>query len=966
MDAAATAKLALKQQTTVRQSRGTCLEPGCLSGVRDATRRPTYTAPAGRRIVHTMAMSVLATKFHVPAPRRHAVARPRLVDPLTSESLADRKLTLVCAPAGFGKTTLLSQWVRRVQVADPEVRIAWLSVDAGDNDPTRFLTHLVAGVYDVDADIGSAAKVLLEGTQAAAAEPVLVALINDIARVGVPFILVLDDYHAIEARSVHDAVAFLLDHSPPGLHLAIASRSDPPLPLSRLRGRDQMNELRAADLRFSSQEAGDFLNECMGLSLSAEHISALEARTEGWAAGLQLAALSLRGHADVPGFIEAFTGSNRFILDYLVEEVLQRQPDHVRRFLLRTAILDRLSGPLCDAVTGQTGGSAVLDHLERANLFVVPLDDRRQWYRYHHLFAEVLRARAAHEEPDLQQSLHRRASEWYQRNDLLEDALKHALAAGDFERAGALLEAVVPAIRRSRHDATLRGWLSALPDPIVRGNPVLSVFYAWMMLTSGDLDAVEQRLQDAERGLAEASRDGEPERNLPGGLKGDTEEFRALPVTIAVYRAALTQAVGDVAGTAGHARRALELCGPGDHLSRAAAAGFLGLAAWARGDLNRAVPTFADVAPNLHAAGNIADELASTMVLADMWMARGSLTEARRLLEQALTAADSQGLSTGPPSADLHVGISALHCESGALAAAKQHLESGITLGEAASLPENRYRRFVVMARLQQLTGDPDGAIALLEEAERRYLRGFFPDVRPIPTMKARIWIRQGALREASDWALTRKLTAGDELTYLREFEHLTLARLLIAQHEADPANGSLGDAFDLLDRLLQAAQTSGRGGSVNEILILRARVYQVQGRWGLALEALEQALKRTEAEGHVRLFLDEGPPMLALLHRAATEHITPTYVSHLLSAAFTGEMPPASSSGTDAMPVQLSERELEVLRLLGSSLSGPELARQLYVSLNTLRTHTRHIFEKLQVNSRAEAVRRAREHGLL
>ena len=936
-----------------------------MPGVAEPTKRPTCTAPAVRRMVHTMSMSMLATKFHVPAPRRHAVARPSIVDPLLPQGRADRKLTLVCAPAGFGKTTLLSQWVHRVRATEPEVRVAWLSLDAGDNDPARFLTHLVAAIHNVDAKIGSGAKALLDGTQATAAEPVLVSLINDLVRVGTSFIVVLDDYHAVEARLVHDAVAFLLDHSPPQLHLAIASRSDPPLPLSRLRVRNQMTELRAADLRFSAQEAQAFLNECMGLSLSAAHIAALEARTEGWAAGLQLAALSLRGHADVPGFIDAFTGSNRFILDYLVEEVLQRQPEGVRSFLMRTALLDRLSGSLCDAVTGQGGSSAVLGHLERANLFVVPLDERRQWYRYHHLFAEVLRARAAHEEPDLQQSLHRRASEWYQHHDLLEDALKHALAAGDFERAGALLEAVVPAIRRSRNDATLRGWLSALPDHTVRANPVLSVFYAWMMFTAGDLDAVEQRLQDAERGLAEASKDGEPRRDPPGGLKAGSEEFRALPVTIAVYRAALAQAVGDVAGTAAHARRALELCGPGDHLSRAAAAGFLGLAAWARGDLNTAVPTFADVAPNLHAAGNIADELASTMVLADLWMARGSLTAARRLLEHALSAADSAGISAGPPTADLHMGISALYCESGALAAAKEHLESGIALGEAASLPENRYRRFVVMARLEYLSGNPERAIGLLEEAERRYLRGFFPDVRPITAIKARIWIGQGALREASDWAQLRNLTAGDEPSYLREFEHLTLARLLIAQHEADPSNGSLDDAFNLLERLLQAAQSAGRGGSVNEILVLKARAYQVQGGVGSALEALEQALKRTEAEKNVRLFLDEGAPMVALLHKAATEQIYPGYVSQLLHAA-TGETAPATSPGTDAMRVQLSERELQVLRLLASSLSGPEVARQLFVSLNTLRTHTRHIFEKLQVSNRAEAVRRAREHGLL
>jgi LuxR family maltose regulon positive regulatory protein len=913
-----------------------------------------------------MAVMLLATKFHVPAPRRQLVARTRLVEYLASNALKERNLTLVCAPAGFGKTTLLSQGAIRAQLSDPDSRIAWLSLDEADNDPLRFLSHLAAALHGVDADIGSGLMTLLDGSQTTETEPALIALINDMAESDKSIVLVLDDYHVIETRHVHDAVTFLIDHSPQQLHLAISSRSDPPLPLPRLRARDQVAELRAADLRFSPEEAGVFLNECMGLNLSAEQISALEARTEGWIAGLQLAALSLRGHDDVSGFIGAFTGSNRFVLDYLVEEVLRRQPESVRTFLMHTAVLNRLSGPLCDAVTGQGAGGAMLERLETANLFVVPLDDRRQWYRYHHLFAGVLRARVAHEEPDLSQVLHRRACDWYEQNDLLEDALDHAFAAEDFDRAATLLQMALPAIRRSRHDATILRWLSALPDSAVRGNPVLSAHYAWMMLASGDLDAVEHRLQDAERGLSVTSGAEDSTQDIVGQPYARGEEFRHLPITIAVYRASLAQATGDVDGTAAHARRAMELSGPGDHQPRAAAAGFLGLAAWAHGDLDTALPTFSEVAPSLRAAGNVADELASTIPLADMWLAKGRLTEARRVLEQSLTAASSRDDPLGPPTADLHVAISCMYSESGALDIATHHLQTSATLGEAASMPENRYRRFVAMARIRHISGDPDGAIGLLEDAERRFRRGFLPEVRPIAAMRARIRIAQGSLGDASDWARERNLTTRDPLNYLREFEHLTLARLLIAQHSTGSSDGSIGDVSDLLDRLLESAETSGRGGSVNEILVLQAMALQAGGRIESAFKSLERALIRTEPEGYTRLFLDEGAPMVALLRRAAGEGIAPRFIAQLLGTSEAAGGPPAASRQMGTMAMGLSERELQVLRLMDSYLTGPDIARQLFVSLNTVRTHTKHIFEKLQVSSRADAVRRAQELGLI
>jgi len=914
-----------------------------------------------------MAMPVLATKLYVPAPRPQIVVRSRLLERLTAGRVAGRKLTLVCAPAGFGKSTLLSEWVASIPTPDPASRVAWLSLDEGDNDLSRFLTHVLAALHGVDADIGAQAMATLESAPTMTAESVLIALINDLAKAHADIVLVLDDYHVIDAVPIHDALAFLLDHLPARLHLAVASRSDPPLPLARLRARSELTELRAADLRFTAGEAGLFFNQAMGLDLSIEDVAALEARTEGWIAGLQLAALSLREREDVPGFIHSFTGSHRFVLDYLVEEVLQRQPERVRDFLLHTAVLDRLTGPLCDAVTGEVGGSRMLETLERANLFVVPLDDERQWYRYHHLFADVLRSRAWNEEPDRMPALHRLASGWYERNDLPEDAVRHALAAQDFERAAHLMEAALPAIRRSRQDAMLLGWLNELPDRVVRRSPVLSVFTAWMMLTSGDLEAVEQRLQDGEQGIKAAAVAEKPAQDAAVDAPVRGEEFQNLPMTIALYRASLAQALGDAAGTAAHARQALELSMPGDHFARGAAAGFLGIAAWASGDLDTALPTFSEAVTSLHAAGNLSDELGSTVVLADMWVARGRLHKARRLYEQALALAVAQGEPVPRATADLHVGISELQCEFGALDAAARHLEAGAALGEAASLTENRYRRSVAMARVRQAAGDPGGALAHLDQAERLYRRGFFPEVRPIAAMKARVRIMQGMLLEAADWARERGVSAGDELNYLQEYEHLTLARLLIAQYREDPEQRVIDEAVSLLDRLLEAAEASRRAGSVNEILVLQALAEEARGHRRPALAVLERALAATEPEGYVRLFLDEGAPMSALLRRAAKERIAPESVGRLLRAwgAAEGDVPSRPAINQIA-PIALSERELQVLALLKTTMSGPEIARELFISVNTLRTHTRHIFEKLQADSRRAAVLRAEELGLI
>jgi LuxR family transcriptional regulator, maltose regulon positive regulatory protein len=903
---------------------------------------------------------VLATKLFAPPRRPQLVARPRLAERLDATLETGHRLTLVSAPAGFGKTTLLGDWLTHLGKSRPNVRLAWLSLDDGDNDLARLLTHLVAALRSVDLDVGGAA---LESLHTASADAALTALVNDITSAGdhAPdkrWILVLDDYHAIEAPEVHDAVTFLLDHLPDHLHLLMATRSDPPLPLARLRSRGQLTELRAADLRFTPAEAQEFLNRVMGLDLTASDVRALDERTEGWIAGLQLAALSLRGipeRGDVDGFIEAFTGSHRFVIDYLADEVLARQPAQVRDFLLRTAVLDRLTGPLCDAVTGRADGTRTLADLERGNLFLIPLDDHRSWYRYHHLFADVLRARLLAEQPDAVPGLHRRAGDWYAAHDLVADAVRHAIAAEDFGRAAHLIEEVFPELRRARQDSLVLSWMRALPEWVVRRSPVLSVLSAFSLLMSGDLDAVEARLDDAERALAAGAHDDDL-----AAAWADTDDLRTAPATISVYRASLAQARGDVAGTVRHARHALDLAGPEDHLVRGAGGGFLGLAAWAAGDVQQALTTFGAAVRSLHAAGNLVDELDGTVVLADMWVAAGRPGRARRLYEQGLRSATGNGEPYPRATADLYVGLAELDRELGDLASAEAHLETARVLGERGSITENRHRWSVAMAQVRASACDYDAATQLLDRAEAMYRHGFYPDVRPIAAMRCRVRIAEGDLSPAAEWAADRGVGVDDEPDYMDEYEHLTLARLMLAQHRADHRLDRVAAVLGLLDRLHAAAADAGRDGSVLEIRTLQALAHHAHGDLPQALAVLDRSVAETpEPESYVRLYLDEGAPMLALLHHAAGGHtgVLRQRARRLLERVETPGQPLADP---------LSQRELQVLRLLDSELTGPAIARQLYVSVNTLRTHTKRIFTKLDVSTRAAAVRRAHERGLL
>jgi LuxR family maltose regulon positive regulatory protein len=701
----------------------------------------------------------------------------------------------------------------------------------------------------------------------------------------------------------------------------------------------------------------------MGLTLSTQDIARLSDRTEGWIAGLQFAALSLQGNQDVPSFIQAFAGDHRYIVDYLVEEVLQRQPEPVRNFLLQTSILDRLSGPLCDAVTGQEEGSARLEALERGNFFVVPLDDKRHWYRYHHLFADVLAAHLLAEQPEQVSTLHRRASEWYERHGLVGDAIRHALVAEDFERAADLVELAIPEMRRSRQDATLLGWLKALPDELFHFRPVLSVGYAYALLASGELESVHTRLRDAERWLETRAETGAfalaPSIEM---VVVNEEEFRQLPALIAVYRAALAQVLGDVPNTIKYARRVLDLVPEEDHLGRGAAAALLGLASWVSGDLEAAHRTFADGLASVQKAGNISDAISGTIALADIRMAQGRLHEAMRTYERSLQEAMALGEPALQGMADLYVGMSEIHREQNNLDVAEQHLLKSKELGEQTGFPQNQSRWGVALARIREAQGDLDGALDLLHEAEHLYVRDFFPNVRPVAALVTRVWVAQGRLGEALGWASEQGLSAQDDLSYLHEFEHITLARVLLARSKSDGADHSMIEAMGLLSRLLKAAQEGKRTGSVIEILVLQALAHQMQGDIPAALMALQRALSLAEPEGYVRMFVDVGPPMTILLEEAAKHGITLHYVRQLLAAL---------GLASDRTPVKqgliepLSERELEVLRLFRTDLNGPEIARELIVSLNTLRTHTKNIFSKLGVNNRRAAVRRAEELDL-
>lgn len=882
---------------------------------------------------------LLVTKLHPPRLRRGTVSRPRLTRRGEHELPA---LILVSAPAGFGKTTLLADLV--AQNIESR-RVAWLSLDRGDNDPSVFWEYLIAAVQRAAPQAGAAATGQITAGQPVASAASL--LLNDLAELDGELLLVLDDYHVIEAPEVHDAISSLVEHAPAHFHVVLAARADPPLPLARLRARGELREMRAADLRFTREETAIYFDETAGLELDPGDVAALESRTEGWIAALQLAALSMQGRDDPGAFIAEFAGDDRFVVDYLAEEVLDRQSDDVRRFLLHTSILDRFTSGLCEAVTDETGGKSMLDQLDRANLFLVPLDDRRHWYRYHHLFADVLRARLLDEQPALVPTLHRRASEWYEAHGDVGEAITHAMAGDDTGRAARLIELTAPLLRRNRQESTLRRWLEALPHHVFSDRPVLAITLVGARMVTGDTAGVEGLLALAERSL-------EPSEMSP--IVFDHDEMASLPAQVSVYRAALALLAGDLEGTLAHAGDALTRTTAEDHLRRGAASGLLALAHWSAGDLDTAAHRYHDAISALLAADHVADALGCSLALADIQIVQGRLSDAVRTFDAGLRlTAEHPGLRGA---ADMHIGLSEVLIERNDLDAAAKHLDTSAELGESAGLPQHSYRWRVTMARLSRARGDLATALALIDEALPLFDTDFSPPVRPVKAIRARVRLANGELDAARDWVTARGLTVKDELSYIAEYEHVTLARVLIAAGGA-----ALDDACLLLKRLLGAADAGGRAGSAIEIRILQAAAEHARGDTAAALAALDDAVRRAEPEGHIRLFLHAGPGVTALLRTLAQASDSPMHLRRIVAAAAAD---PAGRPARSATLVdELSARELEVLRLLRTDLSGPDIARELVVSLNTVRTHTKNIYSKLGVSGRREAVTRARELGL-
>jgi LuxR family maltose regulon positive regulatory protein len=876
--------------------------------------------------------------------------------------LTDAKLLLVSAPAGFGKTTLLAEWL----AARPSEQrsVAWLSLDQRDNNPLLFWTYAIAALRTAAPGAGDSALTLLQGSRPAPIETVLTALLNDVRTLPGELSLVLDDYHVIDRREIHDAIAFLLEHLPPRLHLVIASRADPELPLARLRAGGQLVEIRAADLRFTAEEAGAYLNGAMGLSLAASDVATLERRTEGWIAALQLAALSVQGRPDIGSFIAGFAGDDRYIVDYLVEEVLDRQPDDVRAFLVQTSVLDRLSGPLCDAVTGQSDGKARLTMLDRANLFLVPLDDSRRWYRYHHLFADVLQAYLLDERPHEVALLHSRASIWYGENGEPALAIRHALLAGDVERAADLVEVAIPALTQARQEETIRGWIESIPAHVVASRPVLAIGFVGGLMASNEFERAGQLLADVEQSLAAGGADPATGRLPPGMRAGDPKALARLPSAIELYHAGLSLVRGDVGATIEHAQLTLGLAADDDHLVRAAAAALSALAFWSMGNLDEAHRGYSLSLDGLARAGHLSDVLGCSIALTDICLTQGRLTDAQRTCEAGLRL-NPDGGPVLRGTADMHVVLSQIACERGDLTTARLHLQRVQELGEHTGLPQNPYRWRVATARVREAEGDLGGALELLEDAERVYVGDFSPNVRPLPAMRARVLAAQCRPAEALAWGRDQQLSVTDELTYFREFDHVTLARVLLAQSRAGRSERPTLELVDFLERLLAAAEAGARTGTVIEILVLQALTHQARGEMTTAHASIERALQLAEDEGYVRVFGGEGAPVTALLREVPPEHPTAAYARRLLDVS---AGPEAKARDSAAVPLiePLSERELDVLRLLGSDLSGPDIARELSVSLNTVRTHTKNIYTKLGVNSRRAATSRAADLDLL
>lgn len=929
-----------------------------------------------------MTVPFLTTKFYIPPVRPGSVSRPRLIKQLNAGLWRNggfaRRLILISAPPGFGKTELLSEWV-----SGAERPVAWVSLDRDDNDPTRFWAAFITALQTTQPGIGETALAVLHSSQATPIKPILATLINEIAEGPDALTLILDDYHVIESQSIHDDLAFILDHLPPKLHLILSTRVEPLLPLSRLRTRRQLTELRTDDLRFTFDEADAFLNRAMELGLSDEDVLALTVRTEGWIAGLQMAALALQrtlsmhGRKGVHSSIEAFTGNHRYIMDYLTEQVLHHQPAHIQTFLLQTSILDHLTGSLCDAVccdcaatpsssegsavhfdtaetpsNSQSDGRSILEQLEAANLFITALDDERCWYRYHHLFAELLRQQLSRTQPTLVSTLHRRASGWYEKNGLPLEAVRHALAAEDTERMVRSVEGNALAMVGRGELSTILGWLDALPDEMVRSRPWLCVLRAWALAYTAQVDVVELWLREAEKALADVKGQAQDR------ILNRTEEQHLLG-HISAIRAYGVAWQGKMSQARGLARQALEFLPENDLIARGFAALQLGRCSHWDGDLAAAVRAYTEASVISQRTGNSHIAVVTKCRFSELLLVQGQLHEANAACQEALELAERTRQVRGqlPVVGCAYIRRSRVLYHWNEPETATHQTIKGIKLCEQWGQIESVLIGYNTLARVLQARGDADGALAACRKAMQIARSISSWPVIYAEALEAWLRLAQGDVAAAARWAQRNGLSADDDVTFQYEFQYLTLARLLIARKKT-------GEALGLLARLLNMMEALEATGSVIEILVLQAMALQAQGEISQAVAALERALTLAEPEGYVRIFVDEGVPMIHLLRRVATRRIAWDYVRRLL-ATLEAERDRSSPVG-ETLIEPLSEREMQVLRLITMGLSNREITESLCVSINTIKTHVKTIYSKLSVHNRVQAVGRARELRLM
>jgi LuxR family maltose regulon positive regulatory protein len=925
---------------------------------------------------------LLRTKLFVPRLHPDLVPRDRLARRLDEGQ--SYRMTLVSAPAGFGKTTLLSDWLHR-----RGLQPAWVSLDPGDNDPRRFWAYVIAALDGLHSGLGQGALSLLQSLQPPPIEAILTDLTNDVAALlGSPaadsassLILVLDDYHVIQAPAIHQGLEFFLFHLPPQMRLIVASRQDPPLPLALLRARRELLELRAPDLRFTLEEAAAFLNQCMGLSLAAQDLAALEARTEGWAAGLQLAALSMQGVDDTSGFIRAFAGSHRYVFDYLAQEVLDRQPQPIKEFLLHTSILDRLSGPLCDALLQPSNvptSQSILEHIESANLFLVPLDQERHWYRYHYLFAEFLRRQleqAAGEEGVA--ALERQASAWFERQGLIDDAVQHSLRAGDFDTATRLVDAAAEEMFVRSELVTLCAWLAALPPDLVEARPRLSMLYAWALVAIGRPEEAEHWVQAIESAVGanvDALSGPEAEHLAP--------RVRAALVELSILRSTLAMGQGDLGRVRGLLQQALPYLAAesepylfnNSRGLRPAALFTLAVVHELSGQIGQAGQAFAEAADlALDDANQHIYPMALTH-LANLQVVQGQLHQAQKTCQQALETAAKMTSRASPLAGMAYVGLGRLLYEWNDLAAARRHLEQGIALARPWMNWEALVPGYLTLAYLRRAEGDMEGAATALDAFHQIEKMPLPPQaIAGLGAYRALLQAQWGDVEAAARWAEASGIDPDHDVPFFLEAEALIVARIWVAQ-------GRPAQAQQLLARLLAPAQEAGRTGRLVEILALQAVVLHAQQQPDPALAALGQALVLAQPEGWVRTFVDLGAPMSDLLSRLDThpvgqacrrQPVHNAYVNHLL-AAFAPRRPesppptPPASEPSQPLVEPLTEREMEVLLLIAAGLSNQDIANRLTVSLNTVKTHLKNLYGKLGTGTRTQAVARARELGLL